>query len=156
MGVPHPVPPPIWTWDGVPPPPRNVNRQTPVKTVTSLVLRTRAVKYGHRRRHLRFCVSLPPPLSSYWIHCEHFIYFCVDLGEMHISANNEKFKNPIIKHDTKIEKKSRIINHESPVCTTVKLSLMFLRGSNFLVDWRTARCQPPMKFLDSIAPPILI
>ena len=35
---------PAWIQDGVPPPfPRNVNRQTPVKTVPSLVLRTRAV-----------------------------------------------------------------------------------------------------------------
>ena len=39
------VPPTIQTWMGYPPrPPRNVNRQTPVKTVPSLVLRTRAAK----------------------------------------------------------------------------------------------------------------
>ena len=37
MGVPL-----AWTWDGVTPP-RNVDRQTPAKTVPSLVLRTRAV-----------------------------------------------------------------------------------------------------------------
>ena len=48
--------PPAWTWKGVPPPrpgegdtppsphpPTDVNRQMPVKTVSSLVLRTRAV-----------------------------------------------------------------------------------------------------------------
>ena len=38
------VPLTIQTWDGVPPPAsQNVNRQTPVKTVPSLVLHTRAV-----------------------------------------------------------------------------------------------------------------
>ena len=40
------TPPP--TWDGVPPP-WNVNRHTPVKTVPSLVLRTRAVITGFTR-----------------------------------------------------------------------------------------------------------
>ena len=44
--------PPAWTWEGVPliswmgdgVPPQNVDRQTPVKTVPSLMLHTRVVK----------------------------------------------------------------------------------------------------------------
>ena len=46
------LPPPTWTWEGgTPHPHANVNRQTPVKTVHSLVLRTRAVKNGLRLQY---------------------------------------------------------------------------------------------------------